>query len=316
MSPIMPTNIFDLDDHDAAGCYARWRDAKLANMPTSADELIVEVGDPRSLTPAEHGAIAARLARANMAIYASRISVEGIEGKSIPMAFGRQFGLSRLDGNWLADEDKVTPISVDYDGSRHHYIPYTTQPMNWHTDGYYNDRSQPICAMLLHCVRPAARGGENTLLDHEIAYIRMRDHDPDLVRAMMAADAMTIPAREDEDGVARGPVAGPVFSCHPVSGRLHMRYTARTRSIAWTDTPPTRAAVAWLQALLASDEPARIRARLEPGMGLLCANVLHNRARFEDDPAAPRLLYRARYFDEISRVPLHEAEPRQVCPAP
>ena len=133
---------------------------------------------------------------------------------------------------------------------------------------------------------------------------------------MMAADAMTIPAREDEDGVAREPVAGPVFSCHPVSGRLHMRYTARTRSIAWTDAPTTRAAVAWLQALLASDEPAKIRARLEPGMGLLCANVLHDRARFEDDPAAPRLLYRVRYFDEINRVPLHETGSRQACLVP
>ena len=149
----MAVSPFNLDDPDARGSYARWRDAKLANMPNHADELIVEVRDPRSLTPAEHAALVARLERANMAIYASRIHTED---KLIPIALGRQFGLSRLDGNWLADEDKVSRISVDGDGSRHHYIPYTTQPLSWHTDGYYNDASQPIYAMLLHCVRSAA----------------------------------------------------------------------------------------------------------------------------------------------------------------
>jgi len=302
---------FNLDDRGARGAYARWRDAKLAHLPVEASELIVEVRDPRALTAAEHAAIAARLARANMAIYASPVFAED---KAIAMALGRQFGLNRLDGNWLADEDKVTRITVNDEGTRTHYIPYTTQPIKWHTDGYYNAVTQPVRAMILHCVRPAARGGENTLLDHEIAYLRMRDHNPEFVRAMMAPQVMTIPAREDDEGVARAAVAGPVFSCHPLSGRLHMRYTARTRSIAWATDATTRAAVAWLEALLASDLPGKIQARLEPGMGLLCANVLHDRTRFEDEPSAPRLLYRARYHDELGHT--HAAiEGKHPCPA-
>ncbi len=42
---------------------------------------------------------------------------------------------------------------------------------------------------------------------------------------------------------------------------------------------------------------------LEPGMGLLCNNVLHDRAAFTDDPThPPRLLYRARYLDRIAKI--------------
>ena len=306
----MSPSPFNLDDRNAQGAYARWRDAKLVSLPAQASELIVEIRDPRALTPVEHAAVAARLARANMAIYASPVFAED---KTIAMALGRQFGLNHLDGNWLADEDKVTRITVNDDDTRRHYIPYTTQPLKWHTDGYYNDAAHAVRAMILHCVRPAARGGENTLLDHEIAYLLMRDHEPEFVRAMMAPQAMTVPGREDDDGVARAAVSGPVFSCHPQSGRLHMRYTARTRSIAWAGDATTQAAVAWLEALLAADTPGKIRARLEPGMGLLCANVLHDRARFEEEAAAPRLLYRARYYDEISR-PIVVAEGRHACP--
>jgi hypothetical protein len=35
-------------------------------------------------------------------------------------------------------------------------------------------------------------------------------------------------------------------------------------------------------------------------MGILCNNVLHDRTGFTDDPARPRLLYRARYHDRIA----------------
>jgi hypothetical protein len=110
---------------------------------------------------------------------------------------------------------------------------------------------------------------------------------------------MLIPERTDEDGVARAAQRGPVFSLDG-QGRLHMRYTARTRSIAWKQDAATLAAVAALEKLLASDSVHILHARLEPGMGLLCNNVLHDRAAFNDDPAHPRLLYRARYHDRIA----------------
>jgi hypothetical protein len=111
---------------------------------------------------------------------------------------------------------------------------------------------------------------------------------------------MTIPAREDEDGVARPAQSGPVFSIDPADGTLHMRYTARTRSIRWKDDTPTAEAVAWLARWLA--EAPVLRLRLDPGMGLVSNNVLHERSAFIDDPAAPRLLYRARYLDRVTAL--------------
>ena len=110
---------------------------------------------------------------------------------------------------------------------------------------------------------------------------------------------MTIPERTDEHGVARAAQSGPVFSVDH-HGFLHMRYTARTRSIEWKQDADTQAAVAQLEKLLNSDIPHIHSAQLQSGMGLLCNNLLHDRAAFKDDPAHPRLLYRARYYDRIT----------------
>jgi alpha-ketoglutarate-dependent taurine dioxygenase len=83
-----------------------------------------------------------------------------------------------------------------------------------------------------------------------------------------------------------------------------MRYTARTRSIRWKKTPMVEAAVAFLEQLLNSDSPYIFRGRLEPGMGLICNNVLHDRTGFSDDGQRHRLLYRARYYDRIAGTEL------------
>lgn len=282
---------FVLDD---AVAYLRWRERKLAQRPRAASELIVEVSDPRALSVQERDAVNARIRRCNMAIYASRCREADHD---IPRKLGAQFGLHTLDANWLADEDGISEIKVNADGERRAYIPYTDRTIKWHTDGYYHEPSRKIRSMILHCVRRAAVGGENRLLDHELAYLLLRDENPGHIRALMQADAMTIPARTDEDGVARAAQSGPVFSLDE-GGHLHMRYTARTRSIAWKQDAATLAAVAALERILAGN-PYILDVRLEPGMGLICNNVLHDRAAFEDDPAAPRLLYRARYHERI-----------------
>ena len=110
---------------------------------------------------------------------------------------------------------------------------------------------------------------------------------------------MTIPPRNDENGVARAEQPGPVFSVD-AQGFLHMRYTARTVSIAWRDDAATRAAKAALERILATPTPWTLRGRLEPGMGLACNNVLHDRAGFAETAERRRLLYRARYYERIS----------------
>ncbi len=283
---------------DSVAAYQRWRDAKRATHPAQPRDLVVNVADPRALSEAEVQALLQRCATANMAIYRSLVRDED---KDIPLQMARQLGLHRLDGNWLADEDGISQIQVADQSGKTAFIPYTNRAIRWHTDGYYHPQSRHIRAMVLHCVRAALAGGENALMDHEMAYIAVREANPDWVRALMAPDAMTIPERLDDDGVARAEQSGPVFSVDPDDGMLHMRYTARTRSVVWKDDAVTRAAAAFLQHLLESAGPRTFRLRLEPGMGLVCNNVLHDRAGFVDDARQPRLLYRARYLDRVRR---------------
>jgi len=147
------------------------------------------------------------------------------------------------------------------------------------------------------------------LLDPEIAYLRLRDENPEFIRALMAPDVLTIPANTEEGGENRPAQTGPVFSIDPVTGSLHMRYTARTRSIEWKPDAKTQYAVKALEQLLASDSPEVFRYRFSAGEGLLCNNVLHNRTEFTDDvdKGMSRLIYRARYHDRIRGTEVNES---------
>ena len=293
-------NPFELGDEAS---YRAWRERKLAKRARDATELVVDVADPRSLSEAEREALLQRCARWNMAIYRTTSGED--QDKDVLRAVAGQLGLRRLDANWLADEDGISSIAVRGTTpapgqDRGAFIPYTDHALKWHTDGYYHPGERRIRAMLLHCVRAAIDGGSNLLLDHELAYIALRDASPRWVRALMASDAMTIPAREDAAGEARPAQAGPVFSVDPHDGALHMRYTARTRSIVWKQDKDTLAAVAFLESYLTGVPDGALRVRLGAGMGLVSHNVLHDRSAFVDDPLRPRLVYRARYLDRMA----------------
>ena len=284
-------------DLDNAPAYAAWRERKLASHPRRLEDLLVDIAVPGRLTFGEREALLARCAVANMALYASPTGID--PDKDIPRQLGRQLGLVNLDANRLADDDGISPLAVAPAGTRTEFIPYTDRGIRWHTDGYYNTLERQVRGLLLHCVQRAESGGENRLMDHEIAYILLRDENPDHIRAFMAPDAMTIPPRLEDGAIARAAQAGPVFSVYP-DGFLHMRYTARTVSIEWKADAATRAAVAALERILADEaSPYIFRGRLEPGMGMVCNNVLHDRSAFADSDARKRLLYRARYFDRI-----------------
>jgi len=283
---------------DRSQAYLRWRERKLARYPRRVEDLIVEVRDPRNLSESEVEEIQRVCGAANMAIYASPPA--GVADKDIPRRLGARLGLVRLHANPLADEDGISSLEAAPGKSSLGYIPYSNQRLLWHTDGYYNAPEQRIRAFILHCVRPAAIGGENRLLDHEIAYILLRDADPEYVSALSAPDAMTIPANAADGAEIRPAQTGPVFSTD--AGALHMRYTARTRSIEWRPDKTTRAAVQFLKRVLDADSPYVFALRLAGGQGLVCNNVLHNRSAFTDDPAPGlgRLVYRARYSDRIA----------------
>lgn len=289
---------FDLGDEDS---YGRWRDWKLAASPKAVTELAVEVADPESISGAEFAALMDRLRRTNMALFVGP-PVAAEPGKELIRSVGRRFGLNRLDANRLADDDGITPLAVSEAGHRPNYIPYTNRPIKWHTDGYYNLMAGQVRGLLLYCVRDSAGGGENALMDHEIAYILLRDANPDHIRALMHPEAMTIPPNTEGGEEIRESRTGPVFTVDAADGSLHMRYTARKRNIAWRDDPATRAAVAALEAILEADSPYVFRHRMAPGQGLISNNVLHDRAGFVDDPVSGkvRLFYRARYIDRIA----------------
>jgi hypothetical protein len=295
---------FSLENEDL---YNRWRDQKLKDYPKNLGDLLVEINDPRKLTDSEFEAIQSRCRKANMALYASKTGTD--PDPEIPLSMGRRFGLeglNNLNKNWLSDETGLTSLTVANEGIRQQYIPYTNKAINWHTDGYYNLASQQIHALNLHVVQQAASGGENALMDHEIAYILLREKNPDYIRALMSEKTMTIPPRIDEGGsIARKEEPGPVFSI-TANGDLHMRYTIRVNNVIWADDPLSREALAYLESIFNNDSPYIYQGRLESGMGLVSNNVLHDRAAFTDDETHKRLYYRARYFDRLAGTSISE----------
>jgi len=276
--------------------YQVWRDHKLRNYPQTLGDLVVEINDPRKLTQAEYQALHCCCRKANMVLYASKTAND--PDPEIPLSMGRHFGVQGLNNNWLSDETGLTSLTVANEGIRQHYIPYTNRAINWHTDGYYNTRQQQIQALLLHAVQRAAHGGENALLDHEIAYILLREKNPEYIRALMGENVMTIPPRIEDGKIARGEESGPVFSVMP-GGDLHMRYTIRVNNVVWSDDPLTQEALEYLKQILNGDSKYIFRGLLQPGMGLVSNNVLHDRAAFSDDATHKRHYYRARYFGRL-----------------
>jgi hypothetical protein len=292
---------YNLNDEES---YRHWRDRKLTQYPRTADELYVDLIDLSCPSDNERDAILSVCKRANMAIYrCGAVGRNAVRVRPTLQMFGTALGLRHVEDHRSAEADGIVAIEVASEGGRAGYIPYTDRPISWHTDGYYNYHGPSDCvqAMLLHCVRDAAEGGVNGLLDPEIAYIRLRDKDPALVAALMHPETMTIPAGEEAHGRVRPDNTGPVFFVEPEHGALVMRYTARKRFVTWRDDPITRRAVSALEEILDSD-PLVIRVRLKPGEGLICNNVLHNRTAFTSTApeGAGRLLYRVRYSDRIA----------------
>ncbi|MGB5255503.1 MAG: TauD/TfdA family dioxygenase [Sedimenticolaceae bacterium] len=280
------------DDHN----YAPWRARKLAlaGMP----EAIV-IQDPGELDARECQALMRSAAARNFALFRVRRPAMDIETSL--RAFGRRLGLLDLDQNLCAEDSGISAITVKQTNTDKPYIPYTNRPLGWHTDGYYNAGNRQVRAWLLYCAQPAAEGGTNDLFDHEIAYIRLRDENPEWVRALMAPDAFTIPSNTEQGQQIRPDHSGPVFSISPTDGSLHMRYSARQRNVIWRDDASTREAAAFLLDLFQRGDDHMYRYRLGPGEGVISNNILHRRDGFRDDPASgnKRLVYRARYYQRL-----------------
>ncbi len=282
--------------------YKKWREHKLINTPnylqTDLDKLFIDVENPGNPSQLEKTKILSACHQNSHCLY--RIKNNNTDTKKNIHALAQHLGLSRLDNNLCADDDSLTSITQTSHQGQHEYIPYSTKRLSWHTDGYYNTPEKNINAMQLHCANPAKEGGMNLLMDHEIAYLLLRDKNPEYIKALMQPDAMTIPANILNGKIIREAQTGPVFSVND-HGQLHMRYSARKRNIEWKQTSPTLEAVEFLDNLLASNSKYIIKYTLKAGEGLICRNILHRRTSFVDydERSKKRLLYRGRYFDSI-----------------
>jgi alpha-ketoglutarate-dependent taurine dioxygenase len=278
--------------------YRTWRQAKLAATEHAARPTAVSIKNLTDLTVSELTALAEQIEVWNLALY--QREDPDATCKHHVASLGRQLGLTRLDGNLCADGDGITNLEVSERGHKQDYIPFSNQPMNWHTDGYYNEIGTPVRAYILHCERAAAQGGANAFLDPEYVYLCLRDLDVELIAALMGDDALTIPANRTNPEVERPARCGSVFTVHRQTGQLHMRYTARVRSIVWKSDPRLARARRAIAELLAEDH-WRHSLRLQPGQGVVANNVLHKRTGFDvpGDGTPGRLIYRVRYYDRI-----------------
>ncbi len=268
--------------------YPAWRDQKLAVYPVDAAALRVDI--------AADGvdALLATVARFNVAFY--RLPTARSASKTAVHQLANACGLRRLKHNLYADADSLSSIQVSNQPGQQTYIPYTNRRLSWHTDGYYYPPAAQIQGMLMHCVRPAAAGGANEFMDHEIAYILLREADPAYIKALMHPQALTIPAHFQNGELIRPAQSGPVFSITP-NGKLHMRYSARQRNVQWRDDSATRKAERFLLDLWEQDSSYKLHYTLQAGEGVICNNVLHCRTAFSGQE---RLLYRGRYLDRIT----------------
>lgn len=277
--------------------YREWRAAKLDRYPSGADELVVNIGGLADLDHRAMAAVRSSCRRANMAIYSC---YDSAVDRTAILAFAAHFDLHRIDHHLCANDDGVAELTVASGGTQGDYVPYSDRGLSWHTDGYYNEDSSRVRAVILHCVQDAATGGETAVLDPEIVYIALRDANPAFITALEHPECMTIPANVGNRGEIRPAICGPVFSYDASDGALHMRYTARKKNIGWRGDPTTTAAREFLSDLFVDEGGPVLRFRLQPGQGLISNNVLHNRTAFEDGPSRKRLLYRARFFDRIN----------------
>jgi len=288
-------SVFNLNDR----AYCQWREHQQVYAKPTLSDLLVAIKNPLQLSDTEQAAIIQRCEHYNMVIY--QLENPDMQEKSLVHALGRQLAMGKLDTNIRADEDSVSSLEVRSQAGNQ-YIPYTNKALSWHTDGYYNAIDKQIFGIIMHCVRAAATGGVNSLLNPESLYIKLRDENPAYIEALMHKQAMTIPDNIESGKVIRAQQTGPVFIVKPEGGAgaggLHMRFSARKRNIVWRDTPATKSAVAMINDLLA-DEANVFNIGLQAGQGIICNNVLHNRSAFSDGDEQMRLMYRARYYGAV-----------------
>ena len=306
--PVLDMNLYQ---------YQKWRDNRLLNGHADFPAEPVTISNPLALSDSERKIILKSIAVRNFSVY--QYDTDKYPREQPLLKLCDQLGMQRSVSNPESGRDNITVITCHSDtssdpdpdsrpdkgrkkGQTSRYIPYTNRPLKWHTDGYYNEPDNQIRSFVIHCQSASMSGGDNYLLDHEIAYIQLHEKGPELVSALCQSDAMTIPENVENEKQIRKAYSGPVFSTDPKTGCLYTRYTQRARNITWKSDPVTREALDRLNDILDRENPWITRVRLESGQGIICNNVLHRRSEFKngDSPEQTRSLLRIRFQDRIS----------------
>jgi len=212
--------------------------------------------------------------------------------------FCTMLNLNNSISNLFSDSKNISDIRDHKDTNNNQigeYIPYTNKPLNWHTDGYYYPLNNSVKSFLLHCVNPAHRGGENLLLDHEILYILIRDHNPSYIKILMEKNIMGIP--RNKNNAESTNINGPVFFIDDEYS-LNMRFTSRQQNIVWKKSDIIDKIKKFIFNFVESDTKYITKILLKKNQGYIANNILHKREKFFDNKNK-RLLKRIRFSKKL-----------------
>ena len=266
--------------------FLKWAEEKERDIPHNIDGIIVNIHDINNVKISEIAKIKETINKCNSCIYSSKIA---LKSNTNLLKFVESVGMRTYDRNNIESNEisTITPL----ESNKINYIPYTNKSLNWHTDGYYDKKS--IFSWLLHCVHPATHGGENYLLDHELAlreYVLRYDD----VNNLMSEDALTIPESKD---TSRSEISTYIFSIKNQYKKLHMRFSMRKDNIG--TSPKAGDAVTKLKEIIENDcAKYSLTYKLQKNEGIITNNILHGRRAFKDDKVKRKLL-RIRSYERL-----------------
>ena len=266
--------------------FLRWAEEKERNIPHNIDGIMVNIHDINNVKISEIAKIKETINKCNSCIYSSKIA---LKSNTNLLKFVQSVGMRTYDRNNIESNEisTITPL----ENNKINYIPYTDKSLNWHTDGYYDKKS--IFSWLLHCVHPATHGGENYLLDHELAlreYVLRHDD----INNLMSEDALTIPESKD---TSRSEISTYIFSIKNQYKKLHMRFSMRKDNIG--TSPKAGDAVTKLKQTIENDcAKYSLTYKLQKNEGIITNNILHGRKAFKDDKVKRKLL-RIRSYERL-----------------
>ena len=266
--------------------FLTWAEEKERNIPHNIDGIKVNIHDINNVKISEIAKIKETINKCNSCIYSSKIA---LNSNTNLLKFVESLGMRTYDRNNIESNEisTITPL----ENNKINYIPYTDKSLNWHTDGYYDKKS--IFSWLLHCVHPATHGGENYLLDHELAlreYVLRHDD----INNLMSEEALTIPESKD---TSRSEISTYIFSIKNQYKKLHMRFSMRKDNIS--TSPKAGDAVTKLKEIIENDcAKYSLTYKLQKNEGIITNNILHGRKAFKDDKVKRKLL-RIRSYERL-----------------